>query len=70
MNSFRCGYRELLASLPYGNTHRLHRKHTHQQLGTKSAMSKYDAQQVIAVGRFLWRLMHDKGKNLVQHLNT
>jgi hypothetical protein len=48
----------------------MHRKHTHQQLGTKAAISKYDAQQEIAVGRFLWRLMNDKGQNLVRHLNT
>lgn len=55
---------------PYGHTHRLYRKYVHQQLGSKAAMSKYDKLQEVAVGRFLWRLINDKGKNLVKHLNT
>ena len=66
----RCGQGELLACRPYGSTHRLHRKYVHQQLGSKAAVSGYDALQEVAVGRFLWRLMHDEGRNLVQHLYT
>lgn len=66
----RCGQGELLACRPYGQTHRLHRKYVHQQLGTKTAVSNYDSLQAVAVGRFLWRLMHDEGRNLVQHLYT
>jgi hypothetical protein len=67
---YRCGYREILASLPYGPLHRLYRKQTYQQLGTKAAISKYDEVQDIAAGRFLWRLMRDMGDHLVQHLQT
>ena len=70
MSAYRCGYREILASLPYGPVHRLYRKQTYQQLGTKAAISKYDEVQDIAVGRFLWRVMRDKGNNLVQHIET
>jgi hypothetical protein len=70
MPTQRCGQGELLACRPYGSTHRLHRKYVHQQLGSKAAVSGYDQLQEVAVGRFLWRLMHDEGMNLVQHLST
>lgn len=66
----RCGYGELMAGLPYGHTHRLYRKYAYKQIGSNAAMSKYNQLQEVAVGRFLWRLMRDKGQNLVQHLNT
>ena len=59
-----------MAGLPYGHAHRLYRKYTYQQIGSKAAMAKHNQLQEIAVGRFLWRAMRDKGKNLVQHLNT
>ena len=59
-----------MSSLPYGHAHRLYRKYAYQQLGSKASVSKYNELQEAAVGRFLWRLMRDKGRNLVQHLNT
>lgn len=68
--AYRCGQGELLACRPYRDTHRLHRKYVHQQLGTKKLVSSYDDLQAVAVGRFLWRLMRDEGSNLAQHLYT
>lgn len=59
-----------MATLPYGQIHRLQRKYAYQQLGSKATVSKYDELQEVAVGRFLWRLGRDKGQNLVQHLQT
>jgi hypothetical protein len=59
-----------MSSLQTGPAHRLQRKYAYQQLGSKAAVAKYNQLQEVAVGRFLWRLLRDKGENLVQHLNT
>jgi hypothetical protein len=59
-----------MSGIPYGRDLRLSRKYVFQQLGTKVAVSKHNQLQEVAVGRFLWRLLGDKGQNLVQHLNT
>jgi len=59
-----------MSGIPYGHKFRLARKYTYQQIGSKASLSKYNQVQEVAVGRFLWRLMRDKGKHLAQHLNT
>jgi hypothetical protein len=59
-----------MANLPCGHTHRLSRKYAYQKLGSKAVVAKYNRLQEVAVGRFLWRLLRDKGDNLVQNLNT
>jgi len=57
-----------MPSLPYNQTLRLYRRYAYQQLGTKSAVSRYYPLQQQAVGRFLTGLNRDKGANLTQHV--
>jgi hypothetical protein len=66
----RCGWGNIMVGRQYDRTFRLLRKYTHQQLGSRVAVSRFSALQEAAVGRLLWRLKRDKGKNLALHLKT
>ena len=66
----RIGWKDILAGLPYGQTHRLYRKYAHQQLGTKGTIAKYEGLQQAAVQRLLGSLLRDQGKNLNRYLKT
>ncbi|KAK5129264.1 hypothetical protein LTR08_003643 [Meristemomyces frigidus] len=65
-----CGWGDVLALLPYNQTHRLYRKYAYQQIGSKASIMKYYTTQEAAVGHFLWRLNRDRGEHLVRHLQT
>ncbi|KAI6911131.1 putative cytochrome P450 [Hortaea werneckii] len=58
------GWKDILASQPYGQTHRLYRKYAHQQIGTKATIARYEGLQQVAVQRLLKGLLKDQGKDL------
>ncbi|KAI7546366.1 putative cytochrome P450 [Hortaea werneckii] len=62
------GWKDILASQPYGQTHRLYRKYAHQQIGTKAAVARYEGLQQVAVQRLLKGLLKDQGKDLNRYL--
>ncbi|KAI7510220.1 putative cytochrome P450 [Hortaea werneckii] len=43
------GWKDVLAGLPYGQTHRLYRKYAHQQLGTKVTIANEVAEVIIKI---------------------
>ncbi|KAI7209194.1 putative cytochrome P450 [Hortaea werneckii] len=62
------GWKDILASQPYGPTHRLYRKYAHQQIGTKAAVARYEGLQQVAVQRLLKGLLNGQGKDLNRYL--
>ncbi|GAB1736324.1 hypothetical protein NU219Hw_g6989t1 [Hortaea werneckii] len=58
------GWKDILASQPHGQTHRLYRKYAHQQIGTKATVARYEGLQQVAVQRLLKGLLKDQGKDL------
>ncbi|KAI7227304.1 putative cytochrome P450 [Hortaea werneckii] len=62
------GWKDILASQPYGQTHRLYRKYAHQQIGTKAAVARQEGLQQVAVQRLLKALLKDQGKDLNRYL--
>lgn len=65
-----CGWEGVLDAQQNNASFRGQRKHIFQQMGTKSAVSKYWPLQEEVVARFLWRANKDSGQDLVQHLQT
>lgn len=64
------GWNKPMAGQQCNATFKLYRKYTHQQLGSKASVERYNEVQETAVGRFLWRIGKDKGAALTQHLKT
>lgn len=64
-----CGFGGLTPNLSYGNTHRLHRKFMHQEMGTKTIVQKFYDIQNRESRRFLLRVLDDPN-NTVEHIKT
>lgn len=59
-----CGWSEPTGQLPNGDRHLFYRKYVYKQLGSKTAISKYNSLQEAMVGRTLWRIKQNRGKDL------
>jgi cytochrome P450 len=64
------GWNQTMAGQQCNSTFKLYRKYTHQQLGSRASVERYNKVQETAVGRFLWRVKQDNGAALTQHLKT
>ncbi|KAG9599913.1 putative cytochrome P450, partial [Aureobasidium melanogenum] len=64
------GWNRVMAGKQCNATFKLYRRYTHQQLGSKASVERYNEVQETAVGRFLWRVRQDNGAALTQHLKT
>ncbi|KAI4727065.1 hypothetical protein E4T49_05178 [Aureobasidium sp. EXF-10728] len=64
------GWNKPMAGQQCDSVFKLYRKYTHQQLGSKASVARYNQVQETAVGRFLWRVKQDSGAALTQHLKT
>ena len=65
-----CGWSELIGQLPNNDQHRLYRRSVYKPLGSKAAVSKYHLLQEAMVGRALWRIKQNRGRNLSQDFKT
>ncbi|KAF5664654.1 oxidoreductase [Fusarium circinatum] len=64
-----CGYNQILSFKPYGESLKQHRKLIHQQLGTKSAASRFRDIQDVESRRLLLRILESPEK-LSMHIKT
>ncbi|KAG9735521.1 putative cytochrome P450, partial [Aureobasidium melanogenum] len=64
------GWNRVMAGKQCNATFKLYRRYTHQQLGSKASVERYNEVQETAVARFLWRVRQDNGAALTQHLKT
>lgn len=64
-----CGYEEILSFMSYNSTFRQHRKLVHQQLGTKTAVSRFRDIEDVESRRFLLRILNDSA-NVTEHIKT
>ena len=59
---------ETVALLHYGERHRTIRKHIHQVIGTRSALSRFNSSIEVESRRLLLRILRDPSK-LLQHVH-
>ncbi|KAG8665189.1 hypothetical protein FPOAC2_14444 [Fusarium poae] len=64
-----CGYNQILSFKPYGKLLKQHRKLVHQQLGTKTAASRFRDIQDVESRRLLLRILGNPEK-LLTHIKT
>ncbi|KAF5692956.1 oxidoreductase [Fusarium denticulatum] len=64
-----CGYNQILSFKPYGKLLKQHRKLVHQQLGTKTAASRFRDIQDVESRRLLLRILESPEK-LFEHIKT
>ncbi|KAF5646140.1 oxidoreductase [Fusarium sp. NRRL 52700] len=64
-----CGYNQILSVMPYGKLLKQHRKLVHQQLGTKTAASRFQGVQDMESRRLLLRILENPDK-LSAHIKT
>lgn len=64
-----CGFGEIISFMNYTSTFRQHRKLIHQQLGTKTAASRFRDVVDIESRRSLLRILNDSD-NLMEHIKT
>ncbi|KAF4503330.1 O-methylsterigmatocystin oxidoreductase [Fusarium agapanthi] len=64
-----CGYNQILSFKPYGKLLKQHRKLVHQQLGTKTAASRFRDIQHVESRRLLLRILESPEK-LFEHIKT
>ncbi|RBR18975.1 hypothetical protein FVER53590_10070 [Fusarium verticillioides] len=64
-----CGYNQILPSMPYGKLLKQHRKLVHQQLGTKTAASRFRDVLDVESRRLLLRILETPEK-LFEHIQT
>ncbi|KAH7473811.1 Multifunctional cytochrome P450 monooxygenase [Fusarium oxysporum f. sp. matthiolae] len=64
-----CGYNQILSFKPYGKLLKQHRKLVHQQLGTKTAASRFRDVQDVESRRLLLRILESPEK-LSTHIKT
>ncbi|EXA33528.1 hypothetical protein FOVG_15243 [Fusarium oxysporum f. sp. pisi HDV247] len=64
-----CGYNQILSFKPYGKLLKQHRKLVHQQLGTKTAASRFRDVQDVESRRLLLRILETPEK-LSTHIKT
>ncbi|GKU12184.1 cytochrome p450 oxidoreductase [Fusarium langsethiae] len=64
-----CGYNQILSFKPYGKLLKQHRKLVHQQLGTKTAASRFRDIQDVESRRLLLRILENPEK-LLTHIKT
>jgi fumagillin biosynthesis cytochrome P450 monooxygenase len=62
-----CGYNQILSFKPYGKQLKQHRKLVHQQLGTKTAASRFRDVQDVESRRLLLRIL-DSPEKLFEHI--
>ncbi|KAI1008649.1 hypothetical protein LB504_001985 [Fusarium proliferatum] len=64
-----CGYNRILSFKPYGKSLKQHRKLVHQQLGTKTAASRFRDVQDVESRRLLLRILN-RPEKLSMHIKT
>ncbi|KAG5800528.1 hypothetical protein H9Q69_000415 [Fusarium xylarioides] len=64
-----CGYNQILSFKPYGKLLKQHRKLVHQQLGTKTAASRFRDILDVESRRLLLRIL-DSPEKLFEHIKT
>lgn len=64
-----CGFEEILSFMSYNSTFRQHRKLVHQQLGTKTAVSRFRDIEDVESRRFLLRTLNNSA-NVMEHIKT
>ncbi|KAI0594821.1 cytochrome P450 [Biscogniauxia sp. FL1348] len=64
-----CGWNEFTLPQTYNDTLRVHRKHIHSVLGTKTAISRFHDLQEAEIHRFLFHVLR-KPQDLINHIRA